>query len=199
LLVWSRFGAYTVSGLPPGSYRVAFAASGHVSQFYNAQPSLAGADPVTVTAGSSTAGIDAALAEPPPTLTHLGETHRTFRGGNKLATLARKQAPVGTSFRFTVNSASSVELSFTRSVKGREVGQNCVAKTGSNAGKHSCVRTVLVGRLSYAVAAGVHSLYFDGRVSRSRTPRPGRYELVIVASDAAGHSQSRSISFTIVK
>src|SRR5436305_2024745 len=71
-------GAYTVSGLAPGSYRVAFAVPGHVSQYYNGKPSLASADPVTVTADSTTAGINAALtANPqrplPPVITQLSE------------------------------------------------------------------------------------------------------------------------------
>ena len=65
-------GSYTVSGLATGSYRVGFAVSGlsgfcggslqnYLPQFYNGKASLATADPVAVTAGSTSTGIDAAL------------------------------------------------------------------------------------------------------------------------------------------
>ena len=196
-------GAYTVSGLAPGSYRVGFTATGHVSQFYNGKPSLASAAPVTVTADSTTAGIDAALAANlpllPPTITHLGETHKRFRAGSKLATLTRKKAPVGTTFSFTVSTASTVKLSFMRSLNGRRVNGKCGAKTSANKHKHSCKRTVLVGSLSYSAPAGAHKVHFEGRVSRYAKLKPGRYRMVILASDAAGHSQARSLGFTIVK
>ncbi len=56
-------GTYTISGLPTGSYKVGFVPGGnYVSQFYNGQATLAAADPVSVTAGSPTTGINAALA-----------------------------------------------------------------------------------------------------------------------------------------
>ena len=54
-------GSYTISGLPTGPYRVEFSDSGYAPQFYNHQTSLGTADPVAVTAGSNTAGIDGHL------------------------------------------------------------------------------------------------------------------------------------------
>ena len=57
-------GHYTVSGLVSGSYTVGFAGCGagnYAPQFYNGKSSLATADAVSVTAGSTTSGIDAAL------------------------------------------------------------------------------------------------------------------------------------------
>jgi hypothetical protein len=54
-------GFYTLSGLTPGTYRVGFFASGQVTQFYDAKPSLALADPVTVTAGATTPNVNATL------------------------------------------------------------------------------------------------------------------------------------------
>jgi uncharacterized surface anchored protein len=60
-------GAYTISALPTGSYRVGFAsgcgASNYEPQFYNDKASLASADPVTVTDGTTTSGIDAAMVK----------------------------------------------------------------------------------------------------------------------------------------
>jgi hypothetical protein len=57
-------GNYTVSGLPSGTDTVGFSdcfASSHVPQWYNGQPDATSATGVTVTAGSTTSGINANL------------------------------------------------------------------------------------------------------------------------------------------
>ena len=57
-------GNYAVAGLPSGSYEVAFdryETDGYVEQYDDHQWSLGAADPVAVTAGQLTKGIDAAL------------------------------------------------------------------------------------------------------------------------------------------
>lgn len=66
----SSAGTYSVLGLVAGSYKVEFeAASGscgvpkdYATQYYNNKASFQTADPVSVTAGSTTGGIDAAMA-----------------------------------------------------------------------------------------------------------------------------------------
>lgn len=56
-------GTYTVPELPGGTYEVGFLAQGnYLEQFYNSRGSLESADHVSVTGGSTTAGINAALA-----------------------------------------------------------------------------------------------------------------------------------------
>lgn len=58
-------GSYTVDGLASGSHRLRFSdcgESGFATEFYDDEPKLASADPITVTAGFETTGIDAALA-----------------------------------------------------------------------------------------------------------------------------------------
>jgi hypothetical protein len=58
-------GAYFLYSVPPGPVRVEFhsgcGVSGYVTQYYSAKSSLASADPVTVTAGTTTGGINAAI------------------------------------------------------------------------------------------------------------------------------------------
>lgn len=54
-------GAYTVHGLPAGSYRVGFSDSGHFAEYYADSSSLDTADSVTVGSGAATAGIDVSL------------------------------------------------------------------------------------------------------------------------------------------
>ena len=59
-------GEYTLLGLAPGSYKVGFYDEGddsHLVQFYNGRATLDSADPVVVTGGSATSGIDASLAQ----------------------------------------------------------------------------------------------------------------------------------------
>lgn len=60
-------GAYTLSGVPAGSAEVGFAtgcgAGDYLPQYYDAQPSIASADPVSVTAGATTSGINAAMVK----------------------------------------------------------------------------------------------------------------------------------------
>jgi len=57
-------GEYALSRLGTGAYKVEFWAPGslnYVTQYYNDKPSLAAADSVSVTAGATTSGIDAAM------------------------------------------------------------------------------------------------------------------------------------------
>ena len=59
-------GTYSIANLPAGSYSVQFStgcgnASNYLTQWYNNEPSAGSADPVVVTAGSTTGSIDAAL------------------------------------------------------------------------------------------------------------------------------------------
>jgi uncharacterized surface anchored protein len=57
-------GSYSVTGLPAGSYAVEFSAEGegYLSQFYDDEPSVESAQTLTITAGQSIGGVDAALA-----------------------------------------------------------------------------------------------------------------------------------------
>src|SRR5664280_3336270 len=59
-------GTYSIAGLPAGSYSVQFYtgcgnSGNYLTQWYNNETSFGSADPVTVTAGSTTTSIDAAL------------------------------------------------------------------------------------------------------------------------------------------
>ena len=54
-------GAFQVGNLAPGSYDVEFSAGGYLAQYYNGQATLAASDPVSVTAGQNTTGVDATM------------------------------------------------------------------------------------------------------------------------------------------
>ncbi len=102
-----------------------------------------------------------------------------WRAGNRLATVSRAKTPVGTTFSFSLNEEATMTFSFTHRIKGR---------------------TVTAGKLTFAGHDGTNKVAFQGRVSAKKKLAPGRYTLVIAATDAAGvRSAPKSLSFTIVK
>jgi hypothetical protein len=62
-VVTAADGTYTFPSLAPGVYRLQFSPSDgqHAAQYYNNKQSFSQADPITVSAGMSTTGVDAAL------------------------------------------------------------------------------------------------------------------------------------------
>jgi hypothetical protein len=71
----NRNGEYTINDLSSGSYSIVFLAPpgsspDYLTQYYNGQSSAASAEPVHVTAGQTTSGIDAAMAASEATPTH---------------------------------------------------------------------------------------------------------------------------------
>ena len=134
-------------------------------------------------------------------LTKLLESATRWREGNALPQIAKKpKLPVGTTFRFALNEPAAVKLVFTQQSSGRKVAGRCVPPTRRNKHKRRCTRTVTVATLSLQGHAGNNSVRFQGRVSRHKKLRPGRYTLTITATDASGlHTTPQSVSFTIVK
>jgi hypothetical protein len=57
----------------------------------------------------------------------------------------------------------------------------------------------VAGSLTLARHGGANHLAFAGRISRTKQLRPGRYEMIITASDTTGqHSTPVSLNFTIM-
>jgi hypothetical protein len=106
---------------------------------------------------------------------------------------------VGTTFRFKVNQQATVRFAFTQKLPGRKVGHRCVAPNRKNRHKPKCTRTVTRGKLSYSVGAGAHRLRFDGRLSKHKKLAPGRYTVIITATNGAGPPATKRLTFTIVK
>jgi 6-phosphogluconolactonase (cycloisomerase 2 family) len=136
-----------------------------------------------------------------PVLNGVFQTVKTWRLGSRLAHATRKpRPPVGTTFGFTLNEAASVRLTFTQTVAGRRVGHRCVTQMQSNRRKPKCTRTTIAGTLTLAAHAGANRLRFEGRLSRTRRLRPGRYRATITAINPVGQRAVASpLSFTIVK
>jgi hypothetical protein len=139
----------------------------------------------------------------PPTLSSLSATASTWREGKALANITanrnRKKLPVGTIFSFVLNEQASVSLRFTQRVSGRKVGKSCVVNTNKNHKRKPCKRNVTAGTLAFIGHSGTNKVAFQGRISRSKKLKPGHYSLVITATNSAGSSAPKALSFAIVE
>jgi hypothetical protein len=135
-----------------------------------------------------------------PIVAHARQSARRWRESNQLARISRAKTPTGTTFSFQLNEQAIVTFSFAQRVSGREVSGKCVAQTEKNRRKPVCRRTVTAGGLTFPGHSGTNTVAFQGRISPVKKLEPGRYTLVITATNTAGtRSAPQSLSFTIVK
>jgi DNA-binding beta-propeller fold protein YncE len=143
---------------------------------------------------------------PAPRLTHVGESNKRWRDGDKLAGLSRarrRKTPVGTTFSFTLNEAARVSLTFTRATAGRREKsghtKKCVKATKRNRKDRRCTLTKTVGALSSSGRDGVDEVSFDGRIQGAKKFAAGSYTVAIEAKNAGGaHSARARLRFTVV-
>jgi hypothetical protein len=145
--------------------------------------------------------VSGAAPPPPgaPQLTNVSQSQRRWREGNALPQIAGVRPPLGTTFHYTLNEQVSVRLLFRQTLPGRNVRRRCVASTRKHRRRRSCTRTVTRGRLSLTAHAGVNTVSFQGRISRTKKLPPGRYTLVIIATNSAGQRATARLTFTIVR
>jgi hypothetical protein len=136
---------------------------------------------------------------PPPAVTGLSQSASRWRLGNDLPRFTRAKPPVGTTFGFSLNEPARVRLDFTQSVAGRRVKRKCLPPSRANRNKPRCTRTITVATLNFNAHAGKDRVRFQGRISKRRKLKPGRYRLVITATVAGQRSTPRTIGFTIVR
>jgi len=151
-------------------------------------------------------GADATFTTPlppPPTVSHLSQSHAVWRIGRAVAHLARRRsrrAPTGTVFSFELNEAASVELQVLASKRGRLARRRCVAPTRANAHRRRCSRSVSAGTITLAGHVGRDRVSFTGRLGADRALMPGSYTLVLTAVDSFGQaSVPQRVKFKIVR
>jgi uncharacterized repeat protein (TIGR01451 family) len=158
-----------------------------------------------VTVGTPTRGSQASLrweeATLEPSITDLTESNATWRDGGRRTIFSRKNPlPIGTTFSFVLNERATVGLSVVQRLTGRESNGKCIALNPTNRRNSSCKRTVTVTGLSFTAHAGLNTIAFRGQMSSSRKLTPGRYTLLITATNASHQrSQTRALVFTIAK
>jgi Tol biopolymer transport system component len=182
---------------------------------YTPNPNFSGTDTVTFDGtdskgGSPDATITINVAGPnggpgPGTdvraavISRLSLSSRRFRRGSALPRLSQR-VRVGTTIRFNLDEAARASFTFHRMLKGRRAGRRCVKPNRRNRRARRCTRFVRAGSFSLNANAGANRVRFQGRLSRSRRLRPGKYRLTLGARDAAGNrSRSRTTTFTIVR
>jgi hypothetical protein len=121
-----------------------------------------------------------------PVLGHLRLAPRTVRPGSR------------SRLSFDASEAVTVVVSVEAARPGRRVGSACAAPSGANRRGTPCTRWVaLPGRRTLALGKGRTDLALSRRPAR-RTLTPGRYRLVLRATDAAANpARTRRITFTV--
>jgi PKD repeat protein len=211
-VTWSFGDGTTASGLQvthtytkPGVYQLTLTASDtQTFQPFYEHVSTSVTRTVTITALTSppTSAVAEILASSSPTITKLSESHRVWREGDRLARLTRvaKQPPTGTTFSLSLSELATVSFAFARQAEGRKLKGKCVAQTGKNTNNQPCEREGIGGTLSLTAHKGANRVFFDGRLSRSRTLKPGVYQFTITAKKATGRgSISPPLGFTILE
>jgi hypothetical protein len=155
--------------------------------------------PESPTSQSSTPGASSRLGPSlPPKIEAATESAIRSRENGK--------SRAGTVFRVSLNEQATVTLSFVRDVGCRTQDRRvCVVKaTGAAAKAHHFTaktsgRTVEAGSFSFAGHAGMNSIDFNGRTGHEPKLTPGRYTLIIAATNAAGQgSGATALRFAIL-
>lgn len=108
------------------------------------------------------------------------------------------KVPVGTSFRFRLDRAAQVRLSFAQLVSGRRSGKRCVKASKANRKKRTCERVEQRGTLNAFGKAGANGIEFRGKVG-GRALKPGRYRVKVTATADGRTSKAATKTFTIVR
>jgi hypothetical protein len=199
--------AYTC-GAPPAPATLS-ACTGPVANGAKLDTTTPGTYTFTVTATSSDGATATQTATytvkalPKPTLGAIKVSHKSFRTGNELASVARtkhaKKPPVGTAFSFKLNTSASLKLTFALVTKGRKVKHKCIAETRHNRHDRACKRSKGAGSITLSGHPGTDKLRFQGRLAKHKKLKPGTYTLTITATNSSGKSRSRTATFTIVR
>ena len=181
-------GTYDMLGVPAGSYTVSFqecdGGSSYVTQYYNGAANLASAATVSVTAGSTYSGIDAAML--------LAQTV-TFTSP------APSSPTVGTTYTPTATASSGLAVTF--AIDGASTANACSVSSGvvsfTLAGGTCVIDAIQAGNASYAPAEASQSVTIAGTLTAAvRTPLPGRPGPQRGAPPAAHGSQLQTVTFS---
>ncbi|MFL5817986.1 MAG: TolB family protein [Conexibacter sp.] len=146
-----------------------------------------------------------------PELTRASLSHKRFRVGRRATAQVAgaqgaaakrgraRRAPIGTTFRFTLNTRANVAIALERQAPGRLVGRFCKRPAHRLRRHLRCFRWVRAGRLSRGgLNAGANRVAFSGRISRKALKR-GSYRARLRASSAGGTSRWVTLKFAVVR
>jgi uncharacterized repeat protein (TIGR01451 family) len=134
----------------------------------------------------------------PPRVSSAKASPSTFRLGNALPKFSRR-TPAGTTISFKLSERVKATLAFSRPKPGRRVKRRCVPASRKNRLKPRCTRRVGVGSRIFNAHKGLNKVRFQGRISKTKRLKPGRYTLTITAADSAGNrSKPKTLSLTVL-
>ncbi|MBV9213836.1 MAG: hypothetical protein JOZ25_09355 [Actinobacteria bacterium] len=148
--------------------------------------------------------IDVTYYRPPTKaiLTGLAETNTVFIPAGSSTPLtghtASKRHKHGTVFSFGLDQPATVTIAIRTTAPGRRVGSACKPSSHKLRQFPRCKRTVTVASLTRTAHAGRNKVKFTGRIG-GKALKPGNYQAIFTAVDAAGASPPQSLSFKIVK
>jgi|GEM_PF-4301682 len=136
-------------------------------------------------------------AEPvTPKLTEVTQSASVWREAKGAAVISA-QAPVGTTFSFTLNQRARVTFTFIPTYSGRTI---CTVRDEGGSIVRTCRRVVARSTLSFFARAGRNHVRFFGHVSQVATLAPATYRATITARNAAGAlAQPATLRFTILR
>ncbi len=178
------------------------ASGNHVTHAYAApgryQVTVTGTDLLGNTTDASGA---VTIAPGPPAITVPRVTNRRFRVARWATAISARNAPLGTSFRFTLSAAAKLTITITRSAPGLRHGRSCLPPTAKLRRRHAkhCTRTVTVARLTRSnEPSGADAVAFSGRIGH-RPLSPLTYRATLIANNASGSSKPATLSFTVLR
>lgn len=112
--------------------------------------------------------------------------------------LGRRQAPIGTTFRYSLSENARVMFTIAQILPGRRVGRACVAPTRRIRTGRACTLLGKPRRFAVDALAGPNTTRFTGRIGGHALP-PGRYQVTLLATDSAGRrSPAKRLTFRVV-
>jgi alpha-tubulin suppressor-like RCC1 family protein len=138
---------------------------------------------------------------PPPVISSAHLTNKRFRVGKGSTALYAERGPAGTSVDLTLSTAAQLEITIRQTVAGLFKGRRCLSPSRALRRERArlCYHTVVRGTLWRGdEPAGADSIAFTGRIGR-KILSPGTYRAVLLAANAAGHSRSVTLGFTILR
>jgi CSLREA domain-containing protein len=178
-----------VSGLAPATtYHYRLVAS-------NADGTSIGADQTfaTTAAGSAGAGFG-------PRFLSASVRPRVFAVQRRGAAgrSGRRHPLAGTTFTYSLSERAHVVFTIAQILPGRRVGRMCLAPTRRNRTSRACARLGKARGFAVDAVAGPNITRFTGRIG-GRALTPGRYQVTLLATDAAGRrSSAKRLTFRVV-
>jgi hypothetical protein len=134
-------------------------------------------------------------------LTGLSETNAIFAPARASTTLngqtAKRHRSHGTTFSFSLDQAATVTVQIQRKGVGRRVRHTCKPAGKSLRRKPKCTLYTTATTLKRTGHAGLNKLAFTGRIG-GKALKPGSYQAVFEATNAAGTSRAQAIAFVVV-